>query len=70
MKTAIFTIEGIALRRERLDHQDTGRITAGGTDGGGLVRQPPGIFYEPRAVGEDDLVAVIQKPGFRIVGRQ
>lgn len=28
------------------------------------------VLYEPRIVGEDDLVALIQRPGFRVVARE
>jgi len=28
------------------------------------------ILYDPQAVGEDRLVAVVQQHGFRVVGRQ
>lgn len=28
------------------------------------------VTYDPQAVGEDRLVAAIEKPGFRVVGRQ
>jgi copper chaperone CopZ len=28
------------------------------------------ILYDPQAVGEDCLIAAIQKPGFRVVGQQ
>jgi copper chaperone CopZ len=49
----------------------------------GLVEKKPGvhavavsfengearILYDPQAVGEDQLIAVIQEPGFRVSGR-
>ncbi|MGO8952450.1 MAG: heavy-metal-associated domain-containing protein [Rhodomicrobium sp.] len=28
------------------------------------------VLYDPRAVGEDRLAAVIERPGFRVVSRQ
>ena len=28
------------------------------------------ILYDPREIGEDRLVAVVQQPGFRVVGRE
>ena len=28
------------------------------------------ILYDPQAVDEDRLVAVVQQPGFRVVGRE
>lgn len=28
------------------------------------------ILYDPKALGEDRLVAVVQQPGFRVVGRE
>lgn len=27
------------------------------------------ILYDPQAIGEERLVAVVQQPGFRVVGR-
>jgi copper chaperone CopZ len=28
------------------------------------------ILYDPQTIGEDRLVAVVQEPGFRVVGRE
>lgn len=28
------------------------------------------ILYDPQAIGEDHLLAMVQKPGFRVVGRE
>ncbi len=28
------------------------------------------VLYDPRAAGEDRLVAAIEKPGFRVLGRE
>jgi copper chaperone len=71
MKTAAFKIEGMHCN----GCADT--IKA-------LIEREPGvqmvavsfeesrarILYDPRAVGEDRLVAVVQQPGFRVVERQ
>ncbi len=70
MKTTVFTIEGM--------HCDG---CAENVEG--LVRKQPGVrmvsvsfaerqarvLYDPKAVAEERLVEVIQKPGFRVVGR-
>ena len=71
MKTAIFTIEGMhcdgcaSTIKTLVESQPGVRMAAVS-----FANRQARIFYEPRAVGEDDLVAVIQKPGFRVVGRQ
>lgn len=71
MKTATFKIEGMHCN----GCADTVKA---------LIEREPGvhmvavsfeenrarILYDPRAVGEDRLVAVVQQPGFRIVERQ
>ena len=70
MKTATFNIEGM-------------RCSACATTIKTLVEMEPGvrmaavsfdaaearILYDPRAIDEDHLVATIQKPGYRVVGR-
>ena len=70
MKTATFKIEGM-----NCDHC-ANTIKA-------LVEKQPGvqmatvsfdesqarILYDPKSIGEDSLVDVVQEPGFRVVGR-
>jgi len=70
MKTAIFKIDGM--------HCDSCANTIKA-----LVEKQPGvqmaavsfddsqarILYDPQTIGEDRLVAVVQQPGFRVVGR-
>lgn len=71
MKTATFKIEGM-------------HCTGCANTIKALVEKEPGvqiatvsyheghacILYDPQATGEDRLVAAIQKPGFRVVGRR
>ena len=70
MKTATFKIEGM-----NCDHCANTIKT--------LVEKQPGVqmatvsfdegqarvLYDPQAIGDDRLVAVIQEPGFKVVGQ-
>lgn len=70
MKSATFKIEGM-----NCDHCANTIKT--------LVEKQPGVqmatvsfdegqarvLYDPQAIGDDRLVAVIQEPGFKVVGR-
>lgn len=70
MKTATFKVEGMncdhcANTIKGLVEQLDGVKMATVSFGEGQAR----ILYEPQAISEERLVAVIQEPGFRIVGR-
>ena len=71
MKTAIFRIEGMncdacANTIKNLVEKEPGvrKASVSFTD-----RQAR-VLYDPQAIAEDRLVAAIQKPGFRVVGRE
>ena len=71
MKTAIFRIEGMncdacANTIKNLVEKEPGvrKASVSFTD-----RQAR-VLYDPQAIQEDRLVAAIQKPGFRVVGRE
>lgn len=71
MKTAIFKIEGMrcdncANTVKTLVELEPGVKMAAVSFDEGQAR----ILYDPKSVGEDRLVAAIQKPGFKVVGRQ
>ena len=71
MKTAIFRIEGMncdacANTIKNLVEKEPGvrKASVSFTD-----RQAR-VLYDPQAIQEDRLVAAIQKPGFRVPGRE
>ena len=71
MKTTVFKIEGMkcdacANTIKDLVEKQPGVRMASVSFGEGLVR----VLYDPQAVVEDRLVDAIQKPGFRVVGRE
>jgi copper chaperone len=70
MKTSIFKIEGMncdacANRIKGLVEKQTGVRMASVSFGDGQAR----VLYDPQSVDEEHLVATIQEPGFRVVGR-
>lgn len=70
MKTSIFNIEGMncgacANRIKGLVEKQTGVRTASVSFADGQAR----VLYDPQSVDEEHLVATIQEPGFRVVGR-
>jgi copper chaperone len=70
MKTATFKIEGMncdhcANTIKTLVEKQPGVQMATVSFDEGQAR----ILYDPQAIGDDRLVAVIQEPGFRVVGR-
>lgn len=70
MKTAIFTIEGMhcdgcAENVESLVRKQPGVRMVSVS----FAERQARVLYDPRAVGEEQLVAIIQKLGFRVVGR-
>lgn len=71
MKTTVFKIEGMncdacANTIRSIVEKEPGVRTASVSFGDGLAR----VLYDPQTVPEDRLVAAIQKPGFRVVGRE
>jgi copper chaperone CopZ len=71
MKTATFTIEGMhcdgcAATIKTLVEKQPGVQMAAVSFAEGQAR----ILYDPQTIGEDCLVTAIEKPGFRVVGRQ
>ena len=71
MKTTIFKIEGMncdacANTIKNLVEKEPGVRMASVSFGEGLAR----VLYDPQAVVEDRIVDAIQKPGFRVVGRE
>jgi copper chaperone CopZ len=69
MKTAVFKIEGMhcdgcANTVESLVQREPGVRIVSVSFAEGQAR----VLYDPQAVGEERLVATIQKPGFRVVG--
>jgi copper chaperone CopZ len=71
MKTATFKIEGMrcngcATTIKTLVEMEPGvRMVAVSFDAAEAR-----ILYDPQAIAEDRLVAAIEKPGYRVVGRQ
>lgn len=70
MKTSIFKIEGMncdscANTIKRLVEKQPGVRMASVSLGDRQAR----VLYDPQSVDEDNLVATIQEPGFRVVGR-
>ncbi len=70
MKTATFKIEGMncdgyAETIKTLVEKQPGVQMATVSFDEGQAR----ILYDPQAIGDDRLIAVIQEPGFRVVGR-
>jgi len=70
MKTTVFTIEGMhcdgcAENVESLVRKEPGVHIVSVSFAEGQAR----VLYDPGAVVEQRLVEVIQKPGFRVVGR-
>ncbi|MBN9534241.1 MAG: heavy-metal-associated domain-containing protein [Alphaproteobacteria bacterium] len=71
MKTAIFKIEGMncsgcANTIKTLVESEPGVQMATVS----FDEKQARILYDPHTVSEDRLVAAVQKPGFRVVGRQ
>lgn len=71
MKTALFRVEGMncdacANTIKSLVEKEPGVHMASVSFGDRLAR----VLYDPQAVQEDRLAAVIQGPGFRVVGRE
>lgn len=70
MKTTVFTIEGMhcdgcAENVESLVRKEPGVHMVSVS----FTERQAHVLYDPRAVGEEQLVAIIQTPGFRVVGR-
>lgn len=70
MKTTVFTIEGMhcdgcAENVESLVRKEPGVHIVSVS----FAERQARVLYDPQAVGEAQLVAIIQKPGFRVVGR-
>ena len=71
MKTAIFTIEGMHCQgcaetiKTLIERQPGIRMTAVSFDNGQAR-----ILYDERQIDENRLVAAIEKPGFRVIGRE
>lgn len=71
MKTSILKIEGMnceacANTIKGLVEKEPGVRMATVSFAEGQAR----VLYDPETVTEDRLVATVQKPGFRVVGRQ
>ena len=71
MKTAVFRIEGMncdacANTIKTLVEKEPGVRTASVS----FTDRQARVLYDPQATQEDRLVAAIQKPGFRVVGRE
>jgi copper chaperone len=71
MKTTIFRIEGMncdacASTIKSLVEKEAGVRTASVS----FTERQARVLYDPQAVREDHLVAVIRRPGFRVVGRE
>ncbi|GAC1585188.1 MAG: hypothetical protein NVS3B5_19620 [Sphingomicrobium sp.] len=70
MKSAIFKIEGMncdvcANTIKSLVENEAGVQMASVSFADRQAR----VLYDPRSIEEERLIAVIQKPGFRVVGR-
>jgi copper chaperone CopZ len=71
MKTAVFGIEGMncdacANTIKNLVEKEPGVRMASVS----FTDRQARVLYDPQALQEDRLVAAIQKPGFRVVGRE
>ena len=71
MKTAVFRIEGMncdacANTIKNLVEKEPGVRMASVS----FTDRQARVLYDPQAIQEDRLVAAIQKPGFRVVGRE
>jgi len=71
MKTATFKVEGMhcegcATTIKTVLEREPGVQMATVSFAEGQAR----VLYDPQATAEDRLVAMIEKPGFRVVGRQ
>ena len=71
MKTAVFGIEGMncdacANTIKNLVEKERGVRMASVS----FTNRQARVLYDPQAIQEDRLVAAIQKPGFRVVGRE
>ena len=71
MKTTIFRIEGMncdacANTIKNLVEKEPGVRMASVS----FTDRQARVLYDPQAIQEDRLVAAIQKPGFRVVGRE
>lgn len=71
MKTTTLKIEGMNCNHcantiKALVEQEPGVKMATVSFDEGQAR----ILYDPQAIAEDHLVAVVQGPGFRVVGRE
>lgn len=71
MKTTIFRIEGMSCDAcantiRNLFENEPGVRMASVSFSDRIAR----VLYDPQAVAEDRLVDAIQKPGFRVVGRE
>lgn len=71
MKTATLKIEGMNCNHcantiKALVEQQPGVKMATVSFDEGQAR----VLYDPQAIAEDHLVAVVQGPGFRVVGRE
>ena len=71
MKTATFKVEGMncdhcANTIKTVVEKQPGVQMATVSFAEGQAR----ILYDPQTIGEDRLVAVVQEPGFRVVGRE
>ena len=71
MKTTIFRIEGMncdacANTIKNLVEKEPGVRMASVA----FTDRQARVLYDPQAIQEDRLVAAIQKPGFRVVGRK
>ena len=71
MKTTIFKIGGMncdacASTIRNLVQKEPGVCTASVSFSDRVAR----VLYDPQAVAEERLVDVIQRPGFRVVGRE
>jgi len=70
MKTTIFRIEGMSCDAcantiQKLIEREPGVRMASVSFGEGQAR----VLYDPEFVEEEHLIATIQRPGFRVVGR-
>jgi len=71
MKTTIFKIEGMncdgcAETIQSLIEKEPGVRMASVSFNDGMAR----VLYDPQSVQEGRLVDLIQKPGFRVIGRE
>ena len=68
MKSATFKIEGMNCDNtiKTVVEKQPGVQMATVSFAEGQAR----ILYDPQTIGEDRLVAVVQEPGFRVVGRE